>query len=130
LGKKLLCLTFTSNSIHIAAALEIISEIHKGYTQTEFAWMGHKTLYASRMARNLDGLKFASRKNFFTKYLDLIPNLNYQYSETLTFDSSIFWHYKNSFAKQLNKCKTLEDLLNLNYDGIKPGSALINTLVN
>lgn len=126
---KLVCFTFSGNSIHIAAALEIILSKNLNYDELHFYWLGGKTLYPSRMARNLELVNSRFHKSFFPRIFEKFENINYTYNDKLNYSPSDLNELLHKFKFQLNSCEILEDLYSLNVENIHPGAAIVNTLV-
>lgn len=127
-----ICFQFTSNSIHLAASLEILESLVKeNKTSIQYYWLGSSTSYPSTMSRGLD--RPFRKVGVFPKSIK---------RALLTMNSSNIKMYSR-FSKKTNisssldalmaQCKnyiSIQDLSNLEDNGISPGGAIVNSFVS
>jgi hypothetical protein len=117
---------FASNSLHLAVTLEILKDAEVLNNKYYYYIWGSNTKYPGRASMYFESLRNAPPK----KYSNIIKKANSKvlYCESQQFDRNWVEIATTNFMKQIEEISNIEDLNNLNYLGIKPGSALINEL--
>lgn len=120
---------FVSNSIQIAANFEILNELKSNLSEINIYWLGHTTTYPSIMARNYDSfgklfksteIKKIGKKNFGSKmrYFSQLQNDRFYVKDKI-----------NKFNGTIKNIHTLDQLIKIKIDDLRPGPAIANALV-
>jgi len=127
----IVCFQFTSNSIQIAASLEIIDSLTKEKTMpVKYFWLGASTKYPSPMARGLDSP--LRRVQIFPKQLKrALYSLNSSGVEMYSKldKQSAIASIREELMDQCKEFSEVQDLSKLQYGEILPGGALANSFV-
>jgi len=127
----IVCFQFTSNSIQIAASLEIIDSFIKVQNRpVYYYWLGGGTRYPSTMARGLDGplrtVKFFPR--FLKKALSSINSIELQTNSKIK-KRSDFNLIRKELLKQCENFVAVQEFSTLCIGEISPGGAIANSFV-
>lgn len=125
------CFQFTSNSVQLAASLEILNSLsEKENLSIKYFWLGSSTRYPSRMARGLDS--FRRTNHFFPRRLKrAISSIKAPGNECRThlIANESYDVILNSLMEQCSKLHDVREFSSLKFEGISPGGAIANSFV-
>lgn len=120
---------FVSNSIQIAANFEILNELKSKIEKFNIYWLGHRTTYPSIMARNYDSFGKIYETSEIKRICEKIFGAKLQYSSDLEVDKIFVSDKIMKFKKTIRDVYTIDQLIKIEIDDLKPGPAIANALV-
>ena len=120
---------FVSNSIQIAANFEILNELKNKIEKLNIYWLGHRTTYPSIMARNYDSFGKIFETSEIQRIGENIFGAKLQYFSDLEVDQIFISDKITKFQKSIRDVYTLDQLIKIEIDDLKPGPAIANALV-
>jgi len=123
---KIAVIQFNTNSLHVAVTLEILKKYARSTKESNYFFWGISTRYLSRSTQASQSFS----KKLPTRYRKIVlsANPNVNYSTKMIFDDPWVQKIQSQFYSQIVNMGSINDLNDLNYKGIKPGSALINEI--
>ncbi len=117
---------FATSSIHLSAALEILCKESNTGARNFFCYWGSSTHFPGRMSNQYES--YFRRTPRKVKQLARCADPNVVINKEMQYDGTWVNLAIKEFLNQFTTVFTLRDLENLNFDGVKPGSALANEL--